>query len=152
MTSSAEGRTAYLHADLRDPDLKTVLDLTQPVALMLVAVLHFLTDADDPYSVVRRLVAALPAGSYVVISHATADHMMPEKRAALDAENQAAGIPFQFRTQAEVTALFEGLELEAPGVVSIADWPDTAHGDRSSAADVACYGGIAQIVRERKPS
>ncbi len=76
LTSSPEGATAYIDADLRepgkilnDPDLRRVLDLSQPVALMLVSVLQFIVDSDDPYGIVGRLIEALPAGSYLTISH-----------------------------------------------------------------------------------
>jgi hypothetical protein len=152
LTSGPEGQTAYLHADLRDPDsilnrpdLKDVLDLSQPVAVLLVAVLHFLTGKDDPYRLVRHLLAALPAGSYLVISHATADDMTTDERDAIDEANRRDGVPFQFRSLDEVTALFEGLELEEPGVVSIADWPGTRDGERFTAKEAACYGGMARI-------
>src|SRR5579859_3339801 len=78
LTSSPEGKTAYIHADLREPEkiladpvTTATLDFTQPIALMLVAILHFLTDSDDPRRVVDTLLAALPSGSYLVASHVT---------------------------------------------------------------------------------
>ena len=78
LTSSPEGRCAYIDADVRDPEkiLNTaaeVLDLTEPVAVLLTAVLPFVPDDDDPHGIVRRLMAPLPAGSYLVISHLAAD-------------------------------------------------------------------------------
>jgi S-adenosyl methyltransferase len=82
LTSSREGATAYLEADLREPekilshpDLDAVLDLREPVGLILLAVLHFVDDTEDPYGIVARLVEAMPSGSYLVVSHATYDPM-----------------------------------------------------------------------------
>ena len=160
LTSGPEGQTAYLHADLRDPDsilhdpdLTGVLDLSQPVALLLIAVLHFLTDEDDPYGIVRQLLAALPAGSYLVISHATADYMMTREREAINEANRRDGVRFQFRGLPEVSDQFAGLDLMPPGVVPVTDWrPDTDGGPRPSAAEVACYGGVARIPGPVGPS
>jgi hypothetical protein len=78
LTSSAEGETDYLLADLRDTDTilagaARTLDFRQPVAILLIAVLHFIPDGDDPYGIVKRLMDAVPTGSYLVISHAASD-------------------------------------------------------------------------------
>ncbi len=123
LTSSPEGATAYIDADLREPDkiighpeLLGALDLQQPVALMLVAILHFIVDADDPYGIVARLVEALPSGSYMVVSHVTNDLMPPGVFERIDAANVAGGIPFRFRTRDEFARFFEGLELVPPGI------------------------------------
>src|SRR5690348_8273691 len=81
LTSSAEGKTAYIEADLREPEkilehpvTRQTLDFTKPVALMLVAVLHFVPDADGPRQIVETLLEALPSGSYLVASHATPEY------------------------------------------------------------------------------
>ena len=117
LTSSPEGATAYIDADLREPekilnhpDLLRTLDLSQPTGLLLVAILHFIMDADDPYGVVGRLVGAMPSGSHLVVSHVTADPMPPEVFARIDAANAAAGIPFRFRTREEFARFLDGLE------------------------------------------
>jgi hypothetical protein len=152
LTSSPEGATAYLEADLRDPDriladpeLHSTLDLTKPVGLMLVAVLHFLTDADDPYEVVARLVSAIPSGSHVVISHVTNDFMPPETTAALKDVATTARIPGQFRSRDEIARLLDGLELVPPGLVPIAEWrADEEEQPRPSAAEVAGYAAVAR--------
>jgi hypothetical protein len=78
LTSTPEGKTDYLHADLRDPEgilgaAGGTLDLTRSVGVLLIAVLHFIPDADDPYGIVARLMAGLPSGSYLVIGHAAMD-------------------------------------------------------------------------------
>jgi hypothetical protein len=153
LTSSPEGATAYIDADLREPDkiighpeLLGALDLQQPVALMLVAILHFIVDADDPYGIVARLVEALPSGSCMVVSHVTNDLMPPEVFERIDAANVAGGIPFRFRTRDEFARFFEGLELVPPGIGSISEW--RAEGEvepRPSAADTATYGAVARL-------
>jgi hypothetical protein len=89
LTSSAEGRTAYIHADLREPEAilanpatKDVLDFGQPIALMLVAVLHFIMDDEKPAEIIKTLVDALPSGSYLVASHLTGEHDRASMEAA----------------------------------------------------------------------
>jgi O-methyltransferase involved in polyketide biosynthesis len=127
LTSAPEGRTDYLAADLRDPDAiieaaKSTLDFTQPIAVLLLSVLHFIPDGDDPHAVVRRLTGALPPGSFLVIAHAPSD-LMPERMAELTRRYVASGAaPMRPRSQAEVTAFFDGLELLGPGVVPSAEW------------------------------
>src|SRR4051812_1006472 len=94
LTSAPTGTNAYLDADIRrpesilnHPDLAATLDLTRPVALMLVAVLHFVRDDEDPQGIVRKLIGALPAGSYVVATHATWEYQSAESIAELTANN-----------------------------------------------------------------
>jgi hypothetical protein len=150
LTSSAQGATAYVDADLRDPekilndpDLRRILDFSQPVALMLLAILHFIPEEDDPYAIVRRLVDALPAGSYLVISHATSDYLPPALVADISSGQHGQG---RLRTKAEFSMFFDGLEPVAPGVVPLAEW--RAEGEpepRPTAAETAVYAGVARI-------
>jgi hypothetical protein len=152
--SGPEGATAYLEADLRQgtqllrqPEMTQTLDLSQPVALLLVAILHFLDDADDPYTIVADLVRELPSGSYLVASHAAVEVMAPDMRAkaeAAAASGQHGG--FQFRTRAEFSRFFDGMELVPPGVVSVADWrADDEPQPRPTPAEVGGYGAVARI-------
>ena len=151
LAGSAAGATAYIDADLRDPDkilgdagLRRTLDLSQPVALMLVAVLHFVPDEDDPYGIVARLVSALPPGSYLVISHATADFWTPETVGDITAGRYGSFWP---RTQNQFARFFDRLELVAPGIVSIAEWrADNEPLPRPTAADAYAYGAVARVV------
>jgi hypothetical protein len=154
LTSTPEGRTAYIDADLRnpeqvlgDPELRNTLDLTQPVALMMIAVLHFIMDdRDDPYGVVRTLVDALPSGSYLAITNVTTD-FMPEhiKAAALQAQASRQQGDIQFRARADFARFFEGLELVEPGIVSAHEWRAEAEPEpRPTAADVSVYGAIGR--------
>jgi S-adenosyl methyltransferase len=151
LPSSPEGRTAYIQADLRDPTViltdpvtRDVLDFSQPVALMLVAVLHFMPDEFKPAAAIATLLDALPSGSYLVASHLTAEHDPAGSAAGMRAY-QAAGVPIQLRDSAEFAALaFTGLELVPPGVVLVSEWRPAGMGPRPTAAEVNCYGGVAR--------
>jgi hypothetical protein len=151
LTSSLEGRTAYIQADLRQPEsilaspvAHEVLDFSQPVALMLAAILHFLPDSDKPGEVLATLLGALPAGSYLVASHTTAEHD-PEQWAPLQRAYESGGIPGQFRDSGEFARLaFSGLELVPPGVVLVSEWRPDTPGPRPTPAEVSVYGGVAR--------
>ncbi|GAA2185796.1 SAM-dependent methyltransferase [Micromonospora lupini] len=155
LSSTPEGVTAYIDADLRDPErilrhpeLLRAIDLAQPVALMLVAVLHFVPDDDDPYALVRRLLDALPAGSYLAASHATHEYLPP----AIAEEAKAAakgGGPhglINLRTRAEFTGFFTGLDVIEPGITSVAEWrAESEPQPRPSVVEVSMYGGVARL-------
>jgi hypothetical protein len=151
LTSSPEGRTGYIHADLRDPRAilddpvtREVLDFSQPVALMIVAVLTFLTDDDKPAEILTTMLDALPSGSYFVATHHTSEHDR-EGWAAVKRSYEAAAIPGQFRDSDEFARLaFRGLELVPPGVVLVSQWRPEGHGPFPSPAEVSCYGGVAR--------
>ncbi len=152
LTSSEQGATAYIDADLRDPEkilsdaaVRDTLDWSQPVALLLVAVLHFVEDNEDPYAIVRQLVSALPAGSYLVLSHATFDPLDPETIAAMNAVNQGNKPAFSPRSLDEVSRFFDGLALLEPGIVSVADWRPEP-GPRPTPAQTTGYGAVARTT------
>jgi S-adenosyl methyltransferase len=155
LTSSPEGVTTYIDADLHEPDkilndstVRATLDFSQPIALMLLAILHFLPDSDDPYAIVSRLVDSLPAGSYLVLSHSTFDPLDPQTAAKLAAIGASSVPPFSARTKDEVARFFTGLELLEPGIVSVADWrAEQERQPRPSPAEVGWYGAVA-----RKPA
>jgi hypothetical protein len=151
LTSRPTGANAYLDADLREPDailrhpdLAATLDLSRPVALMLVAVLHFIRDDEDPHRIVRRLIDALPSGSYVVATHSTWEYQSPEAIAELTANNRDGR--FAPRTGAQLAGLLEGLEFVEPGLVSVSRWrAGDAPQPRPSIEDVSCNGIVARI-------
>ncbi|MEV5824713.1 SAM-dependent methyltransferase [Spirillospora sp. NPDC052242] len=153
LTSSPEGRTAYIDADLREPakilaapELAATLDLTRPVALMLVAIMHFIVDEEDPYGLVAQLVGALPSGSHVVITHATGDHLTPEQYEEAVETNRLSGVPFALRTRAEFARFFDGLDLVDPGVTDVVEWrPDLPPEHRPRVEDVSMYCAAARI-------
>jgi len=150
LDGSPEGATAYVDADLREPDkilrdaaVRGTLDFSRPVALMLVAVLHFMPDEDDPYGIVARLVAALPAGSYMVMSHLTHDFFTPELQA--DLSKVLDGV-FWHRSRAQFARFLDGLELESPGIVPVTEWrAETEPQPRPNAAEVGLYGAVARV-------
>ena len=128
LTSCPEGATSYLQADLTDSDsiinseqLRDTLDLTQPVSLSLIAIIHFVEDQDIALRVVRRLVSALPSGSYLSMSIAT-DEFDPESMTRVVSEYRKGGVPARARGKAEIDQFFEGLELVPPGVVPVHTW------------------------------
>ncbi len=120
MKSHPAGATSFIQADLREPGkilaspaLHATLDLGRPVALMLIAVLHFLGDADDPHGIVAQLLDALPSGSFLTISHLTGD-FDPEEADAAQAAAKGSGVTYHLRSRAEVAAFFAGLDLLYP--------------------------------------
>jgi trans-aconitate methyltransferase len=126
LTSTPQGACDYIQADLRDPEkilaeAARTLDLGRPVALMLLAVLQFALDADDPYGLVARLVAALPPGSYLVISHPT-DDFNPNRGESMRVYNERSVEQAVVRDRDAVARFFDGLELLDPGLVPVAKW------------------------------
>ncbi|MCN9239694.1 SAM-dependent methyltransferase [Streptomyces sp. RY43-2] len=126
LRGTPEGATEYLQADVRDPaavveGAKRVLDFDRPVALSLVALLHFVSDEEGAHELVDRLLAELPSGSYLVMTHATAD-FTPEVSAAATEKLRAAGITLALRSRDEFARFFHGLDLVAPGVEVVHRW------------------------------
>jgi O-methyltransferase involved in polyketide biosynthesis len=127
LTSDPKGATAYIDADARDTTtiLATAaetLDFSKPVAVMLLGLLLFIPDADDPWGITTRLTDALPPGSYLAISHAASDIQAEAAAAASGRFNKHSAVPARARTRAEFTRFFDGLELLAPGVVPVNHW------------------------------
>jgi hypothetical protein len=153
LTSSPEGRTAYIHADLRDPEsilasstVREVLDFSQPIALILVAILHFIPDEAGPAQILATLLEALPAGSYLVATHGTTEDSSPEERARVEAAYASGGIAGQVRDSGEFARLaFSGLDLVPPGVVLVSEWRPDTPGPHPTPAEVSVYGGGARI-------
>jgi O-methyltransferase involved in polyketide biosynthesis len=127
LTSSPEGKTDYIQADLRDAGTilqaaARTLDFTRPVAVILIAVLHFIPDADDPYQAVTRLMAAVPSGSYLVMAHAASD-IAPEAAAEMtQTYNAMSPASITPRSREQVARFFDGLQMIPPGLVPIAEW------------------------------
>ncbi|MEU7325056.1 SAM-dependent methyltransferase [Streptomyces griseoviridis] len=146
-----DGMTEYLQADARDPDAildgaRRVLDLGRPVALSLIALLHFVSDDDGAHDLVRRLVSALPSGSYLVISHATAD-FTPEESAAAIEKLKAAGVTLALRSRQEFSRFFDGLELVEPGVEVPQHWHPEL-GDPVPGQDDGVIPGYGAVARK----
>jgi len=153
-----DGSTAVIQADLRDPgtvlnhpDLRALIDFSQPIGLLMSAVLHFVADGSDPWGLVAQYVRALVPGSYLVVSHVTADNV-PSRgvQTGLQVYAQATENIY-LRSRAEVERFFEGLEMEAPyqggapGLAFMGEWgaedPELADSDGSRWG----YCGVARI-------
>ena len=144
LTSTPEGKTDYIQADVRDPEVilsaaQRTLDFSEPVAVILIFVMHFVPDAERPYDVVRRLMEPLPPGSYLVMAHAASDIAADFMAAGADAYNDRVSAHITPRDRAGVSRFFDGLEMVGPGVVPLAQWFGTT-GDRGLQA----YCGVGR--------
>ena len=152
MRSTPQGRTMYIEADVNDPEglldtpeLAEVLDRDRPVALSLNAIMHFVTDAQDPYGIVGRLLAALPSGSALALSHGTPDYDPVTWQKITDIYTNA-GTPVQLRSRDEVARFFDGLDLLDPGVTLGHHWrPDAeteARTENLTDAELSVWTGV----------
>lgn len=140
--------TGFLLADMRDPKsivehpaLRALIDFSQPVALLLVSVMHFVTDDEDPTGLIGELTGPLAPGSRLVLSHATGDFHDPETATAGSEVYKKATAHLTLRTRDEVVRLFDGFELEEPGVVQVPRWrPEGEITEELSRA--AVYSGV----------
>ncbi len=143
-----------MQADLRDPAsivcspaVREVLDFSRPVALMLVAVLHFLRDEDKPDEIVGTLLGELAPGSYLAASHMTLEHD-PGAVGGGQRVYREAGIPMHARDSDQFARLaFRDLDMVPPGVVLVSEWRPHCGVPLPTPAEVSCYGGVA-----RKPA
>ncbi|MEV6192207.1 SAM-dependent methyltransferase [Streptomyces sp. NPDC051920] len=149
LVSRPEGVTDYIQADVRRPEdivqhARHVLDFSRPIALSLIALMHFIPDEQDAHSIVRNLVDTLPSGSYLVLSHASSD-VFPELSAQVTAEYAKGGIQLGFRTRAEVERFFEGLDLVSPGLVTATQWVQSAEVPAPAPEDSGIYTAVARV-------
>ena len=145
LTSTPEGVTAYVDADLRDPDkivqaAAKTLDFTQPVALMLMGIMGHVTDDDEARAIVERLLGALPSGGYLTLYDGTNTNQAGVE--AQERYNQSGAVPYKLRSPDQIAGFFDGLELLEPGVVSCPRWrPDPTF---SGPAEVDAFGGMGR--------
>jgi hypothetical protein len=126
LTSTPTGATAYLQADARDPakilrEAARTLDFSQPVAVILLAIMQFIPDADGPHEIVARLMNAVPPGSYLAMSNATLD-FDPSGSPGADLYNARVAARLTPRTRAQIARFYDGLHLVEPGLVPLAEW------------------------------
>lgn len=158
LKSTPPGVTAYIEADLHDPEAilaraGETLDLGQPVAVMMLGILHFIGDDNEAYGIVDRLMAALPAGSYLAITHATLDDSLDESladsgAAEANAEanqtwNEQAQVPITPRRREQVAGFFRTLDLVEPGLVSMSRWRPEPN-QFADAPAVLGFGGVGR--------
>ena len=148
LTSTPEGACAYVDADIRDTakilkDAANLLDFSRPVAVCLIMILQFIPDEDDPVSIVRALVDAIPSGSYLTVAHPASDvdqHVGPALRQLSTRMGGTRAVP---RSHQEVSRFFDGLEMVEPGLVQLHRWrPGTGLDD--TGRDLAAYGAVAR--------
>ena len=126
-------------AVLNDPQITGALDFSQPIAVLLVAVLHFIPDSDDPTGILARLREAIAPGSYIGLSHvATIPNITPEQQEVADRYTRANAVAL--RDKEQIAAFFEGLEMVEPGLVDPAKW----RADGEATEMVPAYAGVGR--------
>ncbi|WP_433378610.1 SAM-dependent methyltransferase [Actinoplanes sp. CA-142083] len=151
LTSSPEGRTSYIEADLNDPGAiladrttRETLDFDQPIALMLIAVLHFIRGNGAAQPIVRELLEALPAGSFLVATHATSDFGTPEQQRLYQQLMDERKTDVWTRPRDEFAELFDGLELVAPGVVPASEWRPEPGAEIPERSDINVWTAVGR--------
>jgi O-methyltransferase involved in polyketide biosynthesis len=151
LTSSAAGKTDYIQADLRDwaaisAGAQRTLDFSRPVAVLLIAVLHFILDAEDPHRMIAQIVADLAPGSYLVIGHAASDIEPGTAAAMADSYNATSSLTITPRDRATVARFFDGMELTGPGLLPLAQWWGSSPATPATPAGpgLSCYCGNAR--------
>jgi hypothetical protein len=147
LKSTPQGRCAYLDADLGDPDAilaqaAGTLDFTKPVAVMLIAVMHFVGDDAEAGAIIGKLMGACVPGSFVAISHVGRDIDTHQQTEMVRRLNQSVAQKATMRDRAGVTGLFDGLELVEPGVVRVTAWRPGS--DFEAASPTGLWGGVAR--------
>lgn len=151
---TGQGSTSIVLADLRDPEgilthpgVRELIDFNEPVALLLIAIMHFITDDDDPRRIISSFHGTFAPGSYLALSHATADfHSYAVTSGTVKVYDNATA-PLRWRSHTEVTALFDGWDLIDPGVVQVPLWrPERVPPRARDLAKIAMYGGVGQLA------
>jgi hypothetical protein len=151
LTSDPRGATAYIDADARDTEkilagAAGTLDFSQPVAVLLLGILLFIPDEDDPYAITSRLMDAVPPGSYLAITHGASDIEAASVARASGRYNQHSAVAMRLRTEAEVTRFFDGLDIAAPGVVPLNHW-NPGPAVTGAEAALPAYGALGRKPR-----
>ncbi|MFF3307850.1 SAM-dependent methyltransferase [Streptomyces sp. NPDC002952] len=146
LTSTPEGVTDYIDADVHNPDTivrgaADTLDLERPVAVMMLGILNFVLDTDKARDIVRRVIAAVPSGSCLALTHPTTDADLGGEGnvEAMKFWNENATPPITARTREEIASFFDGLDLVTPGLVSCSQW----RADSDSAPTLPQFGAVA---------
>jgi hypothetical protein len=149
LTSTPQGVTRYIDADLRKPDTiveaaSNTIDFTEPVALMLMGIVGHIGDYDEARSIVRRLLDPLPSGSYLALNDGT-NVISKVFAEAQEGYNRSGAVPYHLRSPEQIAGFFEGLELVEPGVVSCPRWrPDAPDAAAGPPAEVDAFGGVGR--------
>jgi O-methyltransferase involved in polyketide biosynthesis len=142
--------TAIVEADVREPEkilehheLRAVIDLDEPVAVLMVGILHFITEDEDPYGIVARFREAMASGSYLAICHVTADPR-PQAEAPVTEIYRQTSAPMVPRSHDQVLRLFDGFDLVEPGVVYAPEWRPDYTGDPADPVTSFVFGGVGR--------
>jgi S-adenosyl methyltransferase len=149
LTSDLPGATAYVDADLRDvgkilAHARELLDFGQPVAVMLVAILHCIPDEEDPRGIVARLMGAVPAGSYLAVSHPPGGVLLERGAEALGLFDKLMAQTVKLRSRAGVERFFDGLELLEPGVVPVSNWRPASEAGAEAATPAGMWAAVGR--------
>jgi hypothetical protein len=147
-----EANVRILTADMRapsaildHPDSQGLIDFSEPVAILLIAVLHFIKDSEDPRGIVDEFRSRMAPGSYLVISHLAADQSPAHEMALMEGIYRNTTASMNYRTIAEITSFFQGLDIVPPGIVPVGQWhADGRHGDSVN----RMYGGVARKSKD----
>ena len=148
LTSTPQGACDYIHADVHDPGTilagaAATLDFARPVAIVMLGILNFVLDPDEAQAILHLLLDSVPSGSYLVISHPTAEVDPEPAMRMMQAWNRQGAVPMRIRSREEIVRFFDGLELVEPGVVSCSRWrPDPVN--VGEIVDVAHFCGVAR--------
>jgi O-methyltransferase involved in polyketide biosynthesis len=151
LASAPEGSCDYVQGDVRDVDsvlagAARTLDLTRPVAVLMLQLLHFFPEQDNPYALVQRVMSAMSPGSFLVLVHGPSDVDL-QAAAELTKMSQASPVPLRLRSREEVSRFFDGLELIDPGLVSGTEWlraGRAASAENPGASVTYGYTGVAR--------
>ncbi|MFI6095710.1 SAM-dependent methyltransferase [Lentzea sp. NPDC051213] len=145
------GQATALRGDLRrpkdilsNPETQRLLDFSQPIAVLMFAVLHFVPDEDDPAGIIRQYLDATVPGSYLAISHASLEGSEPEKAQEATQQFRRSVTEFSMRTRAEITGLFDGLDLIDPGVVYLPEWRPDPGDEIGDPRRASTFAGVAR--------
>jgi S-adenosyl methyltransferase len=148
LTSGPQGKTAYIDGDLRHPEAvlkeaRRTLDLSQPVAVLLIGVLHLISDEENPYGIIDTLMSAVPSGSYLAVTQPASDVNADVVAEGARRYNAHVNTAQTRRSHDQTTRYFDGLEIIEPGVVQVHRWrpgPDAEQLDR----EVSAWGGVGR--------
>jgi len=148
LTSTPEGATGYLDADLRDPDkilagAAELLDLSQPVAVLLIGILQLIPEGDDPRAIAARLTAAVTPGSWLAVYHPASDIDQERVDEAVRRVNARSAGTTTLRSHAEIARFFDGLEVLQPGLVQVHRW-QPGWAAPADGGQIAAYAGLAR--------
>ena len=152
LASTPAGSCDYIQADVRDVDAilagaARTLDFTRPVAVLMLQLLHFIPEQDDPYALVRRLMSAMPPGSFLVLVHGASDVDL-QAAAELTKMSQSSPVPLRLRSREEISRFFDGLELTGPGLVSGTEWLEAGHGASAENPQASLTYGYTGVARK----